>query len=293
MRQLGTGLPAALTTAAVLLTGACGVSALGEESILAKDSWVVGVKGDEPGMGKRDAAGRYSGFDVDVAREIARRLGKSVTFTTVTSGQRDDFIADGKVDLVVASYTITPERKTKVAFAGPYYVAHQDILIRDSDGDKIKNVRDLAERRVCGVGGSLSIRRVRNILRERGLTPSEVNASGYSDCLELLRSGRLDAVSTDDLILAGLAVEGRRQGGPPLRLVNAPFSEEPYGVGMNREDVDGCERVNRVITDMYRDGWMEKKLAEWFRGTGLPLSATLPQFEGCDATAPSSSPSSS
>jgi glutamate transport system substrate-binding protein len=274
--------------AAMVLTvpstaAACGVADAGAASAADKDELVIGVNTDQPGLASRGRNGAYEGFDIDVAREIARRLGVTgdhVTFKPVTSATRESVLRDGTVDMVVASYSITPERKTKVTFAGPYYLAHQDILVRRSD-TAVRNVRDLKGRRLCRVRGSVSYPRV---VTERGVAATPVDADGYAGCLAKLSSGQLDAVSTDDLILAGLAGEAARSGsgGPPLRIVNAPFSDEPYGVGLKLGDVDGCEAVNKAITQMYLDGTAPRLLHKWFDGVGLNVTTGVPQFEGCD-----------
>jgi glutamate transport system substrate-binding protein len=272
---------AALAAAAALLgsAAACGIADAGDGSVAGKDRLVIGVNADQPGVGEREGD-RYAGFDIDVAREIARRLGvtgSGVTFERVYSATRERMLQSGEVDLVVASYSVTPERKVKVSFAGPYYVAHQDILVRASDVGKIRSIHDLKGRRLCKVRGSVSFPRVHD---EQGIAALPVEEDGYSDCLDDLVAGELDAVSTDDLILAGLA--GKAAGsGHKLRIVNAPFTDEPYGVGIRKGDVDGCEAVNKAITGMYQDGTAPRLLKRWFGASGLKLTTTVPQFEGC------------
>lgn len=272
---------AVLAAAAVLGTGtACGIADAGEDSVAGKDALVIGVNGDQPGLGESRDDGSFTGFDIDIAKEIARRMGvppAGVTFRRVTSATREKMLQDGDVDLVVASYSITPERKVKVSFAGPYYVAHQDILVRRSEARSIRNIDDLKGRRLCRVPGSVSFPRVHD---EQGVAALPVEASGYADCLTALTGGRLDAVSTDDLILAGLAAKASGGGGG-LTLVNAPFTDEPYGVGIRKGDVDGCEAVNKAITRMYQGGTAPRLLDKWFRPAGLKATTTVPQFEGC------------
>ncbi|WP_412516866.1 transporter substrate-binding domain-containing protein [Actinomadura madurae] len=272
---------ALLAAAAVLAAGtACGIADAGESTVAGKDSLVIGVNGDQPGLGERQGDGSFAGFDVDVAKEIARRLGvpaANVTFRRVTSATREKVIQDGDVDLVVASYSVTPERKVDVSFAGPYYVAHQDILVRKSDAGEIRGIHDLKGRRLCRVAGSVSFPRVHD---EQGVAALPVDADGYAGCLSELTGGRLDAVSTDDLILAGLAAKAAGNG-REITVVNAPFTDEPYGVGIRKDDVDGCEAVNKAITGMYQDGTAPRLLNKWFRASGLKPTTTVPQFEGC------------
>lgn len=260
---------------ALLLTvAACGTG--GGTSVADKDTLVIGVSKDQPGLGLRKSDGTFQGFDIDVARYIAAHMEKKpkkVDFKVVQYSQRESSIQTGKVDLVISSYSITPERKTKVAFAGPYYVAHQDTLVRASDTG-IKNVRDLAGRRLCAVTGSVSWQRV---TVERGVPAHVVQAATYGDCMTKLTDNSLDAISTDDLILAGFAA----QKGQSVRFVNAPISDERYGVGIRQNDITGCEDINKAITEMYLDGTATKLLQRWFGTTGLHLTTTVPQFEGC------------
>lgn len=296
MRRLGAGArwAAALAAAAsVLAAGACGAGGQETPSVAGRDSLVIGVQGDQPGLGLRlpsatesgpdgppSSYDSYEGFDVRMAKEIARHLkvpARNVTFRTVTSRERENLIQSGAVDLVVGTYSITPERTTKVKFAGPYYVAHQDILVRRSNPVGIRGLRDLAGKRLCMVPGSQSFTRVRT---EQSVPAVPVEAKGYGDCLDKLVAGDLDAVSTDDLILAGLASKAAATG-DYMRLVNEPFSDERYGVGLRKDDVEGCEAVNEAITKMYQDGTMRLQLNRWFKPTGLELTTTVPQFEGC------------
>ncbi|MBG0822203.1 glutamate ABC transporter substrate-binding protein [Planomonospora sp. ID91781] len=263
---------AAAALLVLLPAAACGTG--GPPSILDRETLVIGVKPDQPGLGVKVAEGRYEGFDVDVATEVARRIGvPDVRFVTALSSTRQRLIQEGTVDLVVATYSITPENRSKVTFAGPYYVAHQDTLVRAGDR-AVGNVRDLKGRRLCKAAGSNSWRRV---AEERRIPVELVPASSYGDCLAKLRSGAVDAVSTDDLILAGFAA----RDGSALRIVNAPFTDERLGIGMRKGDLDGCEAVNRAITAMYQDGTAERLLRRWFGGSGLALTLTVPQFEGC------------
>lgn len=264
---------AALTL--VVVAAGCGAGGSGA-SIVHKDTLVIGVSKDQPGLGLRKPDGTFEGFDIDVARYLAAHLEKKpkkVDLRVVGYSERESAVQSGHVDLVISSYSITPERKTKVAFAGPYYVAHQDTLVRTSDAG-IRNVRDLAGRRLCAVTGSVSWQRV---TVERNVPAQLVKASSYGDCLTRLTGDSLDAISTDDLILAGFAA----QKGRAVRFVNAPISDERYGVGINRSDVTGCEDINKAITQMYQDGTARKLLTKWFGSTGLHLTTTVPQFEGC------------
>ncbi|MFW5415780.1 glutamate ABC transporter substrate-binding protein [Nocardiopsis sp. CNT-189] len=273
-------LPARTAAAAALVCLAplagCSSALAGTPSLLGKDSLVVGVKADQPGLGLETSEGRFEGFDVDVALYIAGHLGiaeEDVEFTGVTSAQREDAITGGKVDMVVATYSITEQRKTVVNYAGPYYVAHQDILV-GADEEDVEDVRDLEGMTLCQGEGSNSANR---IIEEKGIAAELEEEPAYGDCVARLAGGTVDAVSTDDLILAGFLASDPSA----FRLVNAPFTNEKYGIGIAKEDVGGCEEVNRAVTRMYQDGTAEKLLDEWFGETGLELVTSVPQFEGC------------
>jgi glutamate transport system substrate-binding protein len=264
-------LPAVLALTA-LLAGGCGMG--GSESIESKDKIVIGVRTDLPSVGARKPDGTFEGFDVDVARYIAQKLGKEFEFIPVLAADREKVLLNGKADLVLATYTISQDRKAKVLFAGPYHISYQDILVRP-DESSIGNVRDLKGRKICEVKGSNAAQRV---VEERKVAASVVPVSDYASCLAALKDRRVDAITTNDVILAGLAIKD----GSGLRLVNAQFNEQRTGVGMHKGDVAGCEAVNRAITTMYQDGTASKLLHKWFGKAGLNLSTiAVPQFEGC------------
>jgi glutamate transport system substrate-binding protein len=264
----------AMALGLVVALAATGCGPGGSSSVAGKSSLVVGVKADQPGLGLEDAHGNFAGFDVDVAKYVAGKLGASqVTFKAITSAQRESWLQQGLVDMVIATYSITPQRETLVTFAGPYYVAHQDTLVTTAETD-IHTVHDLAGRRICSVPGSASAQRITVAL---GIPAVPVPAASYSDCISKLAAGSLDAVSTDDLILAGFAAS-RKGAMVPL---NAPLSDERYGVGLHKGDIDGCEAVNRAITAMYQDGTAPRLLDKWFGSTTLQLTTAVPQFEGC------------
>lgn len=266
---------AAVVLALGLSTTAC--SAGGPPSIVGKQTLRIGVKADQPGLGLRLADGRFAGFDVDVATYVAAKLGVQpdhITFVPVTSATRERVLENGSVDMVVATYSITPERGTLVTFAGPYYVAHQDTMVRGNE-TAIHTVHDLKGKRLCEAAGSNSWKRV---TQELGIAAKLVKVPSYSACVAMLLAGKLDAVSTDDLILAGFAA----RAGPAVRILNAPFSDERYGIGLRKGDLSGCEAINRAISQMYLDGTAARLLHKWFGQTKLQLDPYVPQFEGCD-----------
>ncbi|MFC9974953.1 glutamate ABC transporter substrate-binding protein [Spirillospora sp. NPDC127200] len=242
---------------------------------------VIGVKYDQPALGLKKPDGTLEGFDVDVAKYIAGKLGvpeSGIEFKEARSENRESFLQTGQVDLITATYSITDSRKPKVTFGGPYVVAHQDTMVK-ADDNGIKKAADLKGKKICKATGSNSWRRVTDPAPDGKLDidATTVDATGYADCTAKLKAGALDAVTTDDLILAGFAAQQKGQ----FKVINDPFTDEKYGVGIKKGDKAGCEAVNKAITDMYSDGTAQKLLEKHFSGTGLKLEAKVPTFEGC------------
>lgn len=193
----------------------------------------VGVKGDQPNLGFKDpTTNKYSGFDIEIAKLIASDLGISgdnIEFKEIPSKNRETALANGEVDYYVGTYTINDERKKIVNFAGPYFLAHQDLLVK-ADDDSIKSADDLDGKNVCSATGSTPIGRIKDDYPKAKTTEFDV----YSKCVEALRQGQVDAVTTDDAILAGYAAQFEGE----LKLVGTTFSDEPYGVGVKLGDTD-------------------------------------------------------
>ena len=247
-------------------------------SVADKDTLVIGVDDDVPGLGTRTPGGGYEGFEVDVATYVAGRLGvtgDAVEFTTIHPDDWERALRAGAVDLVFAGRSMTPELAERVTFAGPYYVAHQTILARAGD-ESIKKVRDLGGKRLCQVAGDRS---AEHVTRDLGIDAILVPAGSHIECVGMLAQGRLDAVSADDLILAGARATA---GDTDLMIVNAPFTEERYGVALKKGDVRGCAAVNRALTEMYQSGAAKTMIDQRFGSPGLSAAtATAPRFEGC------------
>ena len=264
---------AALLTVAVALGAAtaCSPEEVDSESIR------IGIKFDQPGLGMADGAG-YTGLDVDVATRVAGHLGYSRTeieWVQTPTAQRESLLEDGAVDMVVATYSITEERAQHVDFAGPYFLAGQDLLVQSSD-DSINGPDDLAGRRLCTVAGSTSAAQI----RERAPDANLREFPTYSECLVRLVSDTVDAVTTDDVILAGYAAQDRYQG--RVRLVGEPFSRERYGIGLPRGDSQLCLLVNEALTDMAEDGSLQASVDRHFGDTDFtPLDENPPSLDTC------------
>ncbi|MGQ0745061.1 MAG: glutamate ABC transporter substrate-binding protein [Acidimicrobiales bacterium] len=243
-------------------------------AIAERGKLVVGTKFDQPGFGlKNPTSGTPEGFDVEIAQLVAAALfggtpesaaGKIEFVETVTKN-REPFIETGKVDMAVATYTITDARKEIVDFAGPYFAAQQDIMVK-ADDTAVTKVDDLNGKTVCTVSGSTSEKN----LRAKAPSAEVVLFDTYSVCAEALGDGRVQAVTTDSPILIGLA----NASNGAYKLVRAPFSEEPYGIGVSKSADDFRAFINDRLEAIYESG-------EWVSA----FEATLGEL-GLDTPAP-------
>ncbi|MGI5160069.1 glutamate ABC transporter substrate-binding protein [Microbispora sp. CA-102843] len=253
---------AGLLALAALATGltACGNSGASSIADKAKDDkkLVIGIKIDQPGWGLKKPDGSYAGFDVDVARYVAKELGvpeSGITFKEAQSANREPFIQQGQVDMVVATYSITDERKKKISFAGPYLVTGQDILVR-ADDTSITGVDSLKDKKVCGAQGSSSPKRLADKFGAEWESKNLTQQQGYGACLPLLENNQVDAISTDATILAGFAAQFPGK----FKLIGQPFSEEKYGIGIKMDDKAGRDAINNAIEKFFQDGSWRKAL---------------------------------
>jgi glutamate transport system substrate-binding protein len=252
---------AAAVAATALVLAACGSDAgdTGSDSTASgtagADGLKIGIKFDQPGLGLKKGS-EYSGFDVDVATYVAKELGTDaadITWVQAPSAQRENLIANGQVDMVVATYSITDARKEKVSFAGPYFIAGQDLLVR-ADDTSITGPDSLKGKKLCSVTGSTSAQKVKDTYP--GVQLQEF--ATYSECLPALANKGVDALTTDDTILAGFAAQPEYAG--KFKVVGKPFSKENYGIGLKKGDTATCEKVNAAITKMISDGSWQKAL---------------------------------
>ncbi|MFD9828862.1 PEB1 (plasmid) [Tsukamurella tyrosinosolvens] len=270
---------AALALVTVLMAALCACSGPSPRSLLRSiddGAVLIGVKADQPGLGLRGGDGEYSGFDIDVARYVVRTVaaarGKGepkITWRESPTPQRERLIDNGEVDAIVASYSIDSARATEVAFAGPYLTTRQGLLVR-RDEAAVGTVSDLGrDRTLCSVAGSTSARSVAALLP--GVRSIEYDS--YSACADALARRAVDAVTTDEVILAGFAaqrpdafrlvdmvlpkdtcVDGR------LRSAGAPFSVERYGIGLAHGDDAARDAVNAALRQMLESGEWERSL---------------------------------
>jgi glutamate transport system substrate-binding protein len=235
----------------------------------------VGTKFDQPGFGLLNPqSGEPEGFDVEIAKIVAAKLGidaEDITWTETVSANREPFIQNGQVDIVVATYTINDTRKQVVDFAGPYYEAGQDIMVAKGNPDDISGPDDLAGKTVCSVEGSTPAQNIRTNYPEAQLTTYDV----YSKCADDLRNGNVQAVTTDNVILTGLIA-----GSPDdFELVGETFTEEPYGIGLKLGDTEFRNFINDVLEEAFEDGsWAEA----WDRTAGDISGTEAPEPPAVD-----------
>ncbi|MGW1773980.1 glutamate ABC transporter substrate-binding protein [Streptomyces sp. NPDC002104] len=221
-----------------------------------KGTLAVGIKFDQPGVGMREPDGTFTGFDVDVATYVAKELGYTkdrIVFKEVLSNDRELLLEYNEVQIVAASYSINEKRKQKVDFAGPYFLAHQDLMVR-ADDRTITKAEDLnnPNKRLCSVTGSTSAENVRKNLAPKA---SLLQLGGYSECVVALKEGLVDALTTDNSILAGYTARKGNEG--KFRLIGLSLSSENYGIGMKKGSGELQVKINKAIRKMVEDGTWE------------------------------------
>jgi len=227
---------------------------------------VVGIKFTQPGLGVKNPDGTFSGFDVEVAKYVAKELGvdaANIQFVEANSAQREDLIAKGQVDYIVATYSITDARKEKVNFAGPYFIAHQDLLVK-SDNTDITGPETMSGKILCSVTGSTSAQKIKD---KYAADVALQEYPTYADCIDPLLNGTVDAVTTDDVILAGFAAQHPGE----LKVVGKGFTDEKYGIGLKKDDDAGTNLINAAIAKMIADGTWKQALQDTVGPSGYTI----------------------
>jgi polar amino acid transport system substrate-binding protein len=215
--------------------------------------------------------GEITGFDVDIAGEVARDIfgtPSQVEYRILSSADRVSALQNNQVDIVVKTMSITCARKELVNFSTEYLAATQRILApRDSP---IAQASDLAGKRVCAVTGTTSLQRVRQV----SPPPVIVEVVTWADCLVALQQRQVDAVSTDDSILAGLVSQD-----PYLHIVGPSMAKEPYGIGINKENTGLVRFVNGTLERIRRDGTWNTLYRKWLTVLGPAPAPPVPRYE--------------
>ncbi|WP_249192623.1 transporter substrate-binding domain-containing protein [Weissella minor] len=221
-----------------------------------KMNW--GVKGDTKLMGLMNIeSGKLEGFDIDMAKEITKRVDPKakVELTQITSGTRVPMLLNGNIDSIIATMTITPEREKVVDFSEPYFNAGQSLLVKNNSD--VKNIKDLDRKgaRILGVQGSNSIENVKKFAPKARI----VALPDYATALTALQSGQGDALTTDNGILYGMAVDNKG-----VKVVGGTFTTEPYGIAIDKDNPKLVKAINDAVDDMKSDGTYDKLAKKWF-----------------------------
>jgi glutamate transport system substrate-binding protein len=238
----------------------------------------VGTKFDQPLFGLKGLSGDPEGFDVEIAKLIAGKLGipaDGVKFVETVSANREPFLEQGQVDMVIATYTINDKRDMVIDFAGPYFLAGQDILVKKGNPEGIKGPDDLAGKTVCSVAGSTPAENIKTKYAQARL----VEFDAYTKCRDALRDGTdgIVAVTTDNVILSGYVDQAPTE----FELIGKPFTEEPYGIGIPEGQEAFCEFINETLAAAEEDGRLQDAF-DRTAGTVLEQTLELPEPRGCD-----------
>ena len=285
---------AVIAAAAALILGACGNAGEGNKSpvdnkvdsnaaanfkdgtamkALAESGKVkIGVKFDQPGLGfKKAGVAVPTGLDIEMGKLIAAKLGIKATdveWVETISDNREPFLQKGTVDFVIASYSITDDRRKVVGQAGPYYITGQQLLVKK--GSDIKSVDDIKGKEVCSVTGSTSLVQV----EAKGAKPRGFET--YSQCRDQVLDGAVQAMTTDGSILLGYAAENPDE----LEVVGEPFSEERYGIGYNLDKTELCQFIVDTIKTAEDDGDWAKAFEATLGKSGV-ATPTPPAMDAC------------
>ena len=241
-----------------------------------KGKIVIGVKFDQPGLGQKNPTNnKVEGFDVEIAKQIALGIfGGSISdieskieFKESITANREVFLENATVDMVVATYTINDARKQRIDFAGPYYVAGQDIMVKTND-TSIKGVNDLNGKKTCSVRNSTPAANVRRLAPQADLTEFDQ----YSDCVQALRDGRVGSVTTDNSILLGFVNTSPTE----FKIIGNKFTDEPYGIGVKRGDDAFRTFVNDRLEAIYSNGEWAKLFVATLGKLGIPTPTPPP-----------------
>ena len=221
-----------------------------------KGEITIGVKFDVPPFGfKNPQTDEVEGFDVDLGRAVAEKLGVEPNFIEAISDNRIPFLQDGTADLILSTMTINEERVGQINFSDPYFIAKGRILVK-SDNNEIQGIDDLGGKNVCTALGST----YEATLKAQAPEAKLKLVDSYSECLELLQNGSVDAVSTDDVILTGMIIQ---TGGEELKLVGDELTQEPYGAGIKKDDQQLTDFVNETFEEFKSDGRWDELYQKW------------------------------
>ncbi|MEV4760245.1 glutamate ABC transporter substrate-binding protein [Micromonospora sp. NPDC049559] len=231
----------------------------------------VGTKFDQPGFGQKGLSGKPEGFDVEIAKIIAKDLGipeSKIEWVEAPSKVREDVIEQDKVDMVVATYTINDKRKERIAFAGPYYEAGQNIMVRKDDSS-ITGPDSFADgtKKVCSVTGSTPAEEIKKHVKD--VASQVVLFDTYDKCRDALKGKQVDAVTTDNVILLGYIAKDEAS----FKMAGDNFTKEPYGIGVKKDDTAFRNFINDTLEKSFSDGSWKKAWDDTAGKFGATLGA--------------------
>lgn len=256
----GLGISLAVLLAVSALAG-CSSSSQGEEGTLAsikeRDKFVVGVKYDLNLFGLKDpATGNVEGFDIDIAKALAKKIlgdETKIELKEVTSKTRIPMLKNGEIDAIIATMTITEERRQEVNFSDVYFNAGQSFLV--SNDSPMQTVDDMNDSiRVVTAKGSTSAANI----REKAPGATILEFENYAEAFTALKSGQGDALTTDNALLFGMAKQD-----PNFRVVEGTFTEEPYGIAIKKDDEEFTTFVNETLKEMMDNGEYDAIYEKW------------------------------
>ena len=227
---------------------------------------IAGVSSDTLLLGARNPLnGQIEGFDIEMLKAVSRAIfgdPNKIEFRVITTAQRIPVLTDGSVDIVARAMTINCARWAQIDFSTEYYLAGQKVLV--AKGAPVNRMEDLKGKKVCAPVGSTSMDKLKTFA---GLVP--VGSDTHTGCLVLFQQGKVDAITGDDTILAGLAAQD-----PYAVVVKAPaFTKEPYGLGISQKHPEFVKFVNGVLEQMRTDGQWTTAYDTWLKGALGPAPA--------------------
>jgi polar amino acid transport system substrate-binding protein len=227
------------------------------QDVKARGKLIVGVKTDYPPLGFLDKKGIHKGFDIDIAKALSKEIfgnEEAIQFVPVTSENRIGFLTSGKIDIIVATLTITEERKKQVDFSIPYFITAQQILVQGRS--KIRKYQDLAGKKVATIKGSTGDVAIRELVP----TAERVRFERNYEALQALKERRVEAFVQDYILLYALMEKNR-----DLRMAGLePFRPARYGLGVRKGEKEWLDFINATLTKMKEGGEYEKLLDKWF-----------------------------
>lgn len=222
------------------------------------DKLVFGVKFDTKLFGlKNTTSGDVEGFDIDIAKLLAKEvLGDEtkIEFVEVTSKTRIPLLNKGDIDAIIATMTITEERKNEVDFTDVYFEAGQSLLVKK--GSAIKGIEDLSkDTTVLAVKGSTSTDNIREVAPDAQVLEFE----NYAEAFTALKAGQGDTLTTDNSILMGMASED-----DSFELVGGTFTDEPYGIAVKKGNTELLDKLNKALETIQSNGEYDKAYDKWF-----------------------------